>query len=128
LDRFIGLVKVFIIVAGILIIGGTVSLIWLMVNRTSPDSSVERVVAAPLATENPPMAAGENSRPVAEIPPPPAIAELGVPAGAVVIDVKMAGSAGLLLLRTLEGQEYLALVDLQTGDRRSLIKLVPEAP
>jgi len=55
-------------------------------------------------------------------------AQLALPRGAAVIDMRLDGDGALLLLRTVEGEEYLALIDPATGRRRSLIRIVPETP
>ena len=113
MERVLGLVKLFVVVAGILIIGGTVALIWLLVQRGGEPQELVR----PVAVERPASAPA----PEAELR-----ADLAIPAGAAVIDVKLAGGQVLLLMRSLDGEEYLAMVDPLTGRRLSLLRLVPE--
>jgi hypothetical protein len=54
--------------------------------------------------------------------------ELPLPAHARIVDMRLDGRAALLLLRTDDRQEYLALVDAATGERRSLLRITPDTP
>jgi hypothetical protein len=130
LDRFLGLVKLFVVVAGIIIVGGTVALVWLLATRDDAVNSVERVIVeSPTASLDAPADAVLDAPAGAVLDDGPGRPiDLPIPPGAIVIDMQMAGSAALLLLRGAEGQEYLATVDLPSGRRRSLLRLVPELP
>jgi hypothetical protein len=112
LDRLLGLLKLFVVVAGIAIVLGTGALVWVIVQR---GAEAPGLPSAP--------APGPTSPAEGELR-----ADLPVPAGSVVIDLRLAGREVLLLLRAPDGVDYLALVDLATGRRLSLIRLVAESP
>jgi hypothetical protein len=116
LDRLLDLVKVFVVVSGILIILGTVTLVWLIASR-EPDPE-------PVAVSEP----SDAPAPEAALPATEHVGEVAMPAGSVVIETRLDGDRALLLLRGAEGEDYLALVELATGRRLSLLRLVPETP
>lgn len=119
MDRFLGLIKVFIVVAGLCLVLGTGALVWMLFNRGGDPT---------VATTTTPV---ETTPPVAGTAAPGAIAaaetevhaSMPVPKGAVVIDMRMQGNRALLLLRTPDGDDYLSLIDPATGRRYSLIRM-----
>ncbi|SNB63351.1 hypothetical protein SAMN07250955_103314 [Arboricoccus pini] len=122
MDRFLGLIKVFIVVAGLCLVLGTGALVWKLFNRGG-DPSVTTTTAAvettqPVAGASEPAPAGSSDTEVH--------AAMPVPKGAVVIDMRMQGNRALLLLRTPDGDDYLSLIDPATGRRYSLIRMQQE--
>ena len=110
-----GLVKLFVVVSGVVLILGMVALVWLLATRERPAErmATERLVAPPTA----PSVVEEA-----------VVTDLPLPSGTVVIDMQVSGPSAALLLRSVEGVEFLAWVDLPSGKRRSLLRLVPEQP
>jgi hypothetical protein len=94
--------KVFIVISGIVLILGTTALIWLLVAKPSDGGD------AAIALDN------------------VTITELALPQGAHIVEMRLDGRTALLRLRDAADQEYLALVDAATGERRSLLRIVPD--
>ncbi len=101
-----GALKAFVIIAGILIVLGTGTLIWVIVQRA--------------ARTAPP------AQPTVEIRPTFSATELQVPAGSRVIDMRLSDTRLVLHLATPDEQEYIAIVDLATGRRLGLMRVVPQ--
>jgi hypothetical protein len=102
-DPVLKALKTFVVVAGVAIVLGTATLIWLLVKRGGQGA-------------RPPAAA------VREEP-----ANVALPRGAEVIQVAVSGSQLLLLGRVPSEGQFVAVVDLASGERRRLLRLVPEA-
>ena len=100
-DSLLKALKLFVIIGGIVIVGGTATLIWVVVKRgtTAPVS-----VAAAL----------------------PGTIEL--PPGGEVAQMAVTGSRLLLLGRAPNLGQFVLEVDLATGARRQLLRLAPAAP
>jgi hypothetical protein len=100
-DSLLKALKIFVVVGAVVIVGGTATLIWLLVKR------------------------GTSTR-VASVPAAPAIVAL--PPGGAVTAASLAGSQ-LVLLGTAPGEgQFVLVVDLASGERRRLLRLLPEHP
>ncbi len=108
MDALRGALKAFVIIAGIAIVLGTGTLIWVIVSRAT--------------------SAPAEPKPAVEIRPTFSATQLQVPDGARIIDMRINGDRLVLHLATPSEQEYLAIVDLATGRRLGLMQLVPQAP
>jgi hypothetical protein len=97
-DNIPSLLKAFVIAGGVLLVGGTVLLVALLVQRAGGG---ERV----LQRED---------------------ASVGLPRGARVEQVPAAGERWLLLGTDSLGQQFLVEVDPRTGERLGLLWLQPE--
>lgn len=118
-DPWVRALKIFVVLAGIVILVGSATLLWLLatgLGREAPASAAPPVAAPPVAA--PPVAA----------PVEPVVAELPLPQGAAILDMVSEQDRIVLLLRTPGGQDYLAVVDAATGRRRALLRIVPERP
>jgi|GEM_PF-6542146 len=105
-DPWIRALKLFVVLAGIVILVGSAVLVWLLATGIPRDAS--------------------TAAPPASAPPAPVIADLPLPAGAAILDLVGDRDRIVLLLRTPAGQDYLAVVDAATGTRRALLRIVPE--
>jgi len=94
------------VVAGILIVLGTGTLVWLLVQRGLPK---DRPRAFPTASG-------------------PGAGTLAIPPGMHAISAQLDGGRALLLLVDGDGAQHLLLVDLTTGERLGLLRIVPERP
>ncbi|MFO1067964.1 MAG: hypothetical protein U1E14_05495 [Geminicoccaceae bacterium] len=103
MESWIRALKIFVVVGGVVLVLGTGLLFWLLVQR----NAAERAAARDTAT---------------------AVAELALPAGSRIEQVDLDGSRMALLLRGADQQQYLALVNPATGERLSLLRVVPESP
>ena len=90
---------------GVVLVLGTATLIWLVIQRQT-----SRVAAPPAPT------------------PASAPGDLALPAGSRVEAVDLDGGHLVLLLRDAQDQQYLALIDMATGRRQQLLRIVPDAP
>jgi hypothetical protein len=97
-DNIPSLLKAFVIAGGVLLVGGTLVLATLIMQR-----------------------AGGHDR-----PPRGPEAALDLPRGARVEQVVSAGQRWLLLGTDARGQQFLVEVDPRTGERMSLLWLRPE--
>lgn len=102
-DRLIRSLKVFVVAAGVVLVLGTGLLIWLLVQR------------------------GQGSR-AGVAATTPAAATLALPAESRISQVLTAGNQLVILGEVPDGGRFLAVVDLATGRRRHLLRIVPEAP
>jgi hypothetical protein len=105
-ETWLKALKVFVVVAGILIVLGTATLIWFIVQRGLPK---DRTVGPATATV-------------------PGDVILSIPAGMRVTGVQFDAGRALLLLADGAGRQHLLLVDLATGERLGLLRIVPETP
>jgi hypothetical protein len=103
MESWIRALKIFVVVGGVVLVLGTGLLFWLLVQR----NAAERAAAKETAT---------------------AVVELAMPAGSRIEQVDLDGSRMALLLRGADQQQYLALVNPATGERLSLVRVVPESP
>lgn len=110
-DPWVRALKLFVVVAGVVILLGSGALLWLLASRTGRDAA-----APPSPKAAPPSAA------------PPVVADLALPQGAAIVDLTTDQDRIVLLLRTPGAQDYLAVVDAATGTRRALLRIVPERP
>jgi hypothetical protein len=113
-DPWVRALKLFVVVAGVVILLGSGALLWLLASRTGRDAA-----AAPPSP--PPKAAPPSAA-------PPVVADLALPQGAAIVDLTTDQDRIVLLLRTPGAQDYLAVVDAATGTRRALLRIVPERP
>ena len=97
-------VKLFVVVAGLLIVGGTATLIWLLVKRGGE------------AASNLPAMATMEPRSV------------DLPAGGEITQVAAQGGQLLLLGRSPADGQFLLVIDLASGERRQLLRLLPAPP
>lgn len=96
------MLKVFVVVGGVLLVGGTATLIWLLVQRST----------------------SRGEAPVATAPALPGTVE--VPVGARIEAANLVGRQ-LVLLGEVAGQgQFVLVVDAASGARRHLLRLVPE--
>jgi hypothetical protein len=102
MDSWIRALKIFCVVAGIVLVLGTGTLVWLLVQRQKA-----REAAAP---------------------PPTAMLDLRLPEGLRIAQTAFDGSRLVLLLDGPDRQQYLALVNPTTGERLSLLRVVAEPP
>jgi hypothetical protein len=103
-DSLLKALKLFVVVGGIVIVGGTATLIFVLVKRGTS------VAPAPVAT-------------VAALP-----GTIELPPGGAVAQMTVAGSRLLLLGRAPDLGQFVLEVDLATGARRQLLRLAPAAP
>jgi len=94
----------FVVVAGLLIVAGTATLIWLLVKRSGVSA---------------------QDHPAVTIADPGTVA---LPAGGEITQVATAGGQLLLLGRSPAEGQFLLVVDLASGERRRLLRLVPAEP
>ncbi len=106
METWLKALKVFVVVAGILIVLGTATLIWLVVQRGLPKDRTARPATATV----------------------PADGKLSVPAGMRVASAQLDGDRVLLLLIDGDGAQHLLLVDLATGERLGRLRILPETP
>jgi hypothetical protein len=102
-DRYLRALKVFVVVAGIGLVLGTGTLIWLLLERRAREAELRRDAA-------------------------PVVVDLRLPAGARIEQMVLDGARLVLLLRGEEERQYLTLVNPATGERLSLIRAVPDEP
>ena len=105
MDSWIRALKIFCVVGGVVLVAGTATLVWLLVQRRDAQ-----------------QAAG---------PPPPALAamlDLPLPEGLRIEQATFDGRHAVLLLRGPDQQQYLALVNPSTGERLSLLRITTESP
>ena len=122
-DPWLRGLRIFVFWAAIAIVAGTAALVWLLFTR-SPDPP-----AAPARPEAAPPIAAEATRPSpppAPLAPEPIIADLALPRGSSIIDVRLDGDRIVLLLRGNDDKDYLAIVDATTGARRALLRITAE--
>lgn len=123
-DPWLRGLRIFVFWAAIAIVAGTAALVWLLFTR-SPDPPAAEArrpeVMPPTAAEAPPPAP-----PPAQLPPEPILADLALPRGASIIDVRLDGDRIVLLLRGNDDKDYLAIVDATTGTRRALLRITAE--
>lgn len=120
LDPWLRALRAFVIVAGIAILAGVGILVWLLFQR-----SQDRAVTDPAAVSTP--IAGSPAQPVTPAAPlAPVLADLHLPAGSAIIDIRVTPERIVLLIRTADEQDYLAVVDAATGERRMLLRVVTD--
>lgn len=97
-------VKLFVVVAGLLIVGGTATLIWQLVKRGGEAA---------------------RARPAVATTEPRSVV---LPAGGEITQVAAQGSQLLLLGRSPADGQFLLVIDLASGERRQLLRLLPAPP
>lgn len=117
-DPWVRALKIFVVLAGVVILAGSGALLWLLATGVGRD--------APAAAPRLPPAAEPSV--ATATPPSPVVADLPLPAGAAILDLVSEQDRIVLLLRTPGGQDYLAVIDAATGTRRALLRIVPEKP
>ncbi|MCS6780914.1 MAG: hypothetical protein NZ555_14580 [Geminicoccaceae bacterium] len=115
-DPWLKPLKLFVVVAGVLILLGSGTLAWLLASGAARGRTAAEPVSA--GASAPIAATAAASEPI--------LADLPLPAGAAIVDLVAEGDRILLLLRTATGEDYLAVVDAATGRRRALLRIVPE--
>jgi hypothetical protein len=103
MDSWIRALKIFCIVGGVVLVLGTATLIWLLMQRQETREAALRPAAA-------------------------AMLELPLPEGLRIAQTSFDGRHALLLLHGPDQQQYLALVNPATGQRLSLLRVVAEPP
>lgn len=121
-DPWVRALKLFVVVAGLVILAGSAALFWLL----ATGAGRERPAAGPPSGASP--AAGPTAAMARSEPPAPVVADLPLPAGAAILDLVSDQDRIVLLLRTPGAQDYLAVIDAATGTRRALLRIVPETP
>lgn len=96
-----GLLKAFVILGGMALLVGIIMLAVMIMMRASTGDAPDRVAA------------------------PAAPVDLALPAGVRVSQIVADGKRLVLLGEDREGQQYLAVVDTLSGERQSLIRLIP---
>lgn len=114
MDPLLRALKVFVVVAGVVLVIGIGAFLWLLAERSGETGTP---TAAPPET---------TPRPAAEARP--VVADLPVPPGANLVDLRLDGERVLLFLRAPDEQEYLVLANAATGERLSLVRLVRTRP
>lgn len=109
-DPWVRALKLFVVVAGIVILLGSGALLWLLASGAAREVPTAPTPPAPVA------------------PPAPVVGDLPLPADAAIVDLVSDQDRIVLLLRTPAGQDYLAVVDAATGTRRALLRIVQETP
>lgn len=103
-DSLLKILKLFVIVGAFVIVGGTATLVWLLVKRGA------NVAMPPVTTAS-------------HLP-----ATIELPPGGEISDIAVA-DAQLVLLGKAPGEgQFVLVVDLATGTRRRLLHLAPAAP
>lgn len=102
-DPLLKALKTFLVVGGVVLVLGTTLLIWLVVKRgeTGPGAA-----AAPASIET----------------------RIALPPAAEVSEVSVAGSRLLLFGRSPQQGQFVAVVDLGSGELVRLLRLEPAAP
>lgn len=95
-----GILKAFVVTSGVILIIGVILLAVLIALRAGSD------------------AGGETALPSAPV-------DLALPKDARIIQVMPEGKRLVLLAEDRDGQQYLAVVDSASGERLSLIRVVP---
>ena len=93
------------VAGGVVLVLGTGLLVWLLVQRATTTGGGRQPTAATVATPG----------------------TLALPAGATIGQVLSAGNQLVIVGEVPDGR-FLAVVDLATGRRHHLLKIVPEAP
>jgi hypothetical protein len=101
MESWIKALKVFVVVGAVVLVVGTATLIGLLVQRRAAHEA-ERPAAAGLR------------------------GDLALPAGSRIERIELDGTRALLVLRAADQQHYLALVNPATGERLSLLRIVPD--
>lgn len=105
-DSLLKALKIFVVVGAVVIVGGTATLIWLLVKRGTSMA----VATAPA-------------------PPPPQVpGTIELPPGAEITQIAAAGPELLLLGRAPAEGAFVLAVDAKTGARRRLWRLVEARP
>jgi hypothetical protein len=104
-DSLLKALKIFVVVGAVVIVGGTATLIWLLVKRGTSMA----VATAPAAAPQEP-------------------GTIALPPGAEVSQIAAAGPELLLLGRTPGEGQFLLVVDAKSGATRRLLRLVPAPP
>lgn len=91
--------KVFVIVAGVVLIFGTIAFFVLLAKKRSAD-----LAALEERQEGPPVA-------------------VALPTGSSLADLRLDGDRALLILDGADGARFLLWLDLETGQRLSLLRL-----
>ncbi|MEK0084683.1 DUF6476 family protein [Benzoatithermus flavus] len=105
-DSLLKALKIVVVVGAVVIVGGTATLIWLLVKRGT--SMAVATVQAP----SPPSVPG-----TVELPP-----------GAEITQIAAAGPELLLLGRAPGEGQFLLVVDAKSGTRRRILRLVETRP
>ena len=103
-DSLLKILKLFVVVGAFVIVGGTATLVWLLVKRGAN-------VAVPSVT-------------VATSLP----ATIDLPPGGEISDLAVANSQLVLLGKAPGEGQFVLVVDLATGARRQLLRLAPAPP
>ena len=98
--------KALVIILGVLLVGGTVTLVGAIIWRGSHRGAVDSAAAPPLGT-----------------PGKPFETTLDLPAGATVASTDVAGERLVLKLALPDGRQQIVIVDIRTGARLGTIEL-----
>lgn len=102
MEPWLRVLKVFVVVTGIILIGGTIAFVYLFLNKRETERAIEIERQAGPAV--------------------PVVA----PAGAAIRDVQLQDGRALVVLEGADGRDYLMYVDLDRGERISLVVLEPQ--
>ena len=103
-DSLLKVLKLFVVVGGLVIVGGTATLIWVMVKR------------------------GTHTAATPAVAPPSLPGTIEVPQGGEIAQLAIAGSQLVLLGQAPGAGQFVVVVDLATGARRQLLRIVPAPP
>jgi hypothetical protein len=103
-ESLLKILKLFVVVGALVIVGGTATLVWLLVKRGA-DMAVPSVTTA------------------AHLP-----ATIELPPGGEISQLAVASSQLVLLGRAPGEGQFVLVVDLATGARRQLLRLAPAPP
>jgi hypothetical protein len=103
MDSWIRALKIFCVVGGVVLVVGTATLVWLLVQRREAQQAAD-----------PPSAQA-------------AMLDLPLPEGLRIEQATFDGRHAVLLLRGPDQQQYLALVNPSTGERLSLLRITAES-
>ena len=104
MEPWLKVLKVYVVVAGVLLLVGAAVFVYLLMERREADRAAEAV---------------RQTGPAQAV---------SVPPGARVVDLRFEQGRALTLLEDEAGKSYLMLVDLASGRRIGLVVLEPETP
>ena len=104
MEPWLKVLKVFVVVAGLVLLVGTTAFVYLVLDKRTADRA---------------GAAARQSG-----PPEPII----IPPDSQVVDLRLEQGRALVMLRDAAGRNYLLLVDVAAGRRLGLVVLRPDVP
>lgn len=104
MEAFTAALKVFVVAAGVVLIGGTIALVYMLWQRAAPSDASP----APVATSDAPAEP----------------ASVVLPAGSRIVQVTSSGDRLTLLIEGQFGVQFVATVDAVTGRQIGLLRAV----